>query len=73
MKLLISLLVSCLLLESGQLQAQPTGTYYPVRRFTFDVTPRPRAAQGIMVGEVTPTKRMTDAVLRGVETCGEVV
>ena len=63
MRILISLLVSCLLLESGQIQAQPTGTYYPSRRFTFDLTPRPRAAQGIMVGEVTPTSALVQVRL----------
>ena len=49
MRILVTLLVSCLLLESSQLQAQEAGTYYPSRRFTFDVTPRPKAAPHAMI------------------------
>ena len=63
MRILVALLTSCLLLESSQLQGQEAGTYYPSRRFTFDITPRPKAAQGIMVGEVTPTSALVQVRL----------
>ena len=63
-RILVALLTSCLLLESSQLQGQEAGTYYPSRRFTFDLTLRnPRAAQGIMVGEVTPSSALVQVRL----------
>ena len=63
-RILVTLLMSCLLLENSQLQGQEAGTYYPSRRFPFNLTIRPpRAAQGIMVGEVTPSSALVQVRL----------
>jgi alkaline phosphatase/alkaline phosphatase D len=57
--LLTACLLSCLLLPTTVIAQDAAGTYYPSRRFSFDFTLRtPRAAQGIMVGEVTPTSAL---------------
>ncbi|MFP6753201.1 MAG: hypothetical protein VB855_16075, partial [Pirellulaceae bacterium] len=63
MKLLMSLCLACLLLGNSPLDGQEAGTYYPTRRFTLNLTTRPKAAQGIMVGEVTATSALVQVRL----------
>jgi alkaline phosphatase/alkaline phosphatase D len=65
-KMIAPLLMVCLLLGSNQAPAQITdgSNYGPTRRLSFDFTLRnPRAAQGIMVGEVTSTSALVQVRL----------